>query len=647
MSSFGITGAQGGRGSNGSVPFRLEIRQLQRNPDQWNLYLLGLDRLQSVDQRELLSHYQMAGIHGRPFRPWDDVQATAGEESSGYCNHSSVLFPTWHRPYLALYEVTSPSPTISLWWTLIDNVQQALYSIVQEIAGEFRGADRNRYAAAAANFRMPYWDWAAAPSDGRGVLPDSVGGSQTVQVRTPTGTTTIRNPLFSYTFRPLNTQELPNAPFRAWPSTLRYPTNNTANAVSRNNLVGQQLDNNRLTLRNRLYNLFTSYPNYTNFSNKGWIPNDGGNYDSLESLHDQIHGLVGSGGHMGSVDYAAFDPIFWLHHTMVDRIFAIWQALYPRSYVQPEESQFGTFTTSPGETEDVNTALTPFHTDAQGNFWTSATSRSPKSFGYTYPELVDWDTTPQRFQANVRAAVNNLYGASVPSSPRDRPRFRGATPAAAQNVASAAPAISVGGFDGTDDQSQVRIVETAQEEPVHNALGKVVRDGKYREYIANIRVKKYALEGSFFVHIFLGDFDPEPFSWSFEPKLVGTHCIFVNDINETNCGRCKKDQDRDLHITGIIPLTTALLDDVDAGRLESLEPEDVAAYLKTNLHWRVTKLDDSPVDRDHVPELKISVISSPVRKATEDEDFPQWGDYTIHDDVTTGRPAGFNSGEQI
>ena len=28
---------------------------------------------------------------------------------------------------------------------------------------------------------------------------------------------------------------------------------------------------------------------------------DGGDYDSLESVHDQIHGLVGGEGHMGWV----------------------------------------------------------------------------------------------------------------------------------------------------------------------------------------------------------------------------------------------------------------------------------------------------------------------------------------------------------
>jgi tyrosinase len=62
MSSFNITGVQSGRGQDGSVPLRLEIRELQKNADLWNLYMLGLDRLQRVNQSNLLSYYQLAGM---------------------------------------------------------------------------------------------------------------------------------------------------------------------------------------------------------------------------------------------------------------------------------------------------------------------------------------------------------------------------------------------------------------------------------------------------------------------------------------------------------------------------------------------------------------------------------------------------------
>lgn len=47
--------------------------------------------------------------------------------------------------------------------------------------------------------------------------------------------------------------------------------------------------------------------------------------NSIETPHDGLHVWVN--GSMGSVAYAAFDPIFWFHHCNVDRQWAIWQKL--------------------------------------------------------------------------------------------------------------------------------------------------------------------------------------------------------------------------------------------------------------------------------------------------------------------------------
>lgn len=44
---------------------RLEIRELEKNADQWNIYLLGLARWQATDQRDKLSYYQVAGASTR------------------------------------------------------------------------------------------------------------------------------------------------------------------------------------------------------------------------------------------------------------------------------------------------------------------------------------------------------------------------------------------------------------------------------------------------------------------------------------------------------------------------------------------------------------------------------------------------------
>ena len=49
----------------------------------------------------------------------------------------------------------------------------------------------------------------------------------------------------------------------------------------------------------------------------------------FEVVHNEIHALVG--GHldhsMATLHYTAYDPLFYLHHSNVDRLWAIWQAL--------------------------------------------------------------------------------------------------------------------------------------------------------------------------------------------------------------------------------------------------------------------------------------------------------------------------------
>jgi tyrosinase len=47
----------------------------------------------------------------------------------------------------------------------------------------------------------------------------------------------------------------------------------------------------------------------------------------LESLHDGVHVWVG--GTMADISVAAYDPLFWAHHTMIDRVWELWQLRHP------------------------------------------------------------------------------------------------------------------------------------------------------------------------------------------------------------------------------------------------------------------------------------------------------------------------------
>ncbi|KAA6415653.1 MAG: hypothetical protein FRX48_00369 [Lasallia pustulata] len=291
--------------------------------------------------------------------------------------------------------------------------EQLLWNHAQVIAEWYPAATRSQYQAAAQTFRVPYWDWASSAE-----MP-SVVSQPTITITSPQGPKATPNPLYNYTFHPQPSafDFPPRDSITAYQSTVRYPD---ASGHSQPDLINQQLSANAQALQSMTYQLLAQQPNYGPFSNTAYRNGTNQIFNSLENMHNAIHGLVGNGGHMSIVPYAGFDPIFWLHHANVDRLFAMWQAIYPGSYTTPQSDAYGTFTNSPGGIEDIKTLLTPFHSDNSGTLYTSATARSISSFGYTYPEIQDWNVTTTQLSANVRSAINALYSPS--STPSKQPR---------------------------------------------------------------------------------------------------------------------------------------------------------------------------------------------------------------------------------
>jgi len=135
---------------------------------------------------------------------------------------------------------------------------------------------------------------------------------------------------------------------------------------------------------------------------------NGGN--AFEGPHGNVHVMVGGNGHMTYLSFAGFDPSFWLHHVNVDRQIAMWQAIYPDQWLQPEVSSSGTWTIYPNTQVDENTPLTPFTTGDGQTLYTSDTSRFTKNFGYSYPDVPYWQfSNPADLSTNVTARVNQLY----------------------------------------------------------------------------------------------------------------------------------------------------------------------------------------------------------------------------------------------
>jgi len=375
--SWAITGASSGiDSSTGARPFRLPLEELEQSGAQWDLYVQALQFWQSLDQTNMFSWYQIAGIHGLPNVPWDGQNNAEGGSTgfyTGYGTHTSVLFPTWHRPFCALYE-----EIISIY--------------AHEIAETYPADQIDKYRQAADQLRIPYWDWST-----NATIPDVFATPQ-LTINAAWGSETINNPMYRYDFHPYDATVLDDI-YSQWNWTVRAGT--TGGTPS-----NQALQQNQQQLHDGAYTLFSSVSDYNLFSNTN--ANDGGKgHQSLENIHNTIHNSVG--GDMGYLWIAAMDPIFFLHHANVDRLYAMWQAIYPDAWIQNQQNNVGTFYTPPNTIENATWPLAPFHKDANGNMFDSDDVRDTKTFGYAYREVIDWNVTKEELSKNVITAVNQIY----------------------------------------------------------------------------------------------------------------------------------------------------------------------------------------------------------------------------------------------
>lgn len=555
-----IVGAQ----NAGGVVERLPVQRLMNEqPDTFNMFIYALSAMQAVIETHPLSYYQLAGIHGRPFQPWQENLDGNMDTSMGYCTHGSALFATWHRPYLAL-------------------VEQRIVAHALNLANRFAaGAARTRWVAAAQRVRLPYWDWAAA--DLQSAIPAYI---QTPKITITSANSqgqptqiTIPNPLYQYAFTNLNLRNQNfEGIYRSMAATRRHPT--ADGRSSQNNLANQQMRNTYNARRQNTFNLF-SIPNFNAFSNTAFQP---GNVPitwlSVESIHNEVHVNVGgNAGHMSLVDYSSFDPIFWLHHCMIDRLVAMYQAIYPNRRLQPQPA-VGTFArrVSQGDVDDINTPLRPFR-DRNGNYFRSSslsTADSIWNLNYAYPEV------PVRFRGNAAGltswttgTVNSLYGPNNGGRKVKRQAGR------------------------QRRQWICHLVFAPSEVP---------GDGASPECL-----------------VFLGQPSKDAESRKIESNLVGSG---------SSLGRQIKADMTDKKITATVPLTDSL---EDAG-VDTSDVKQVVQYLKDNLKWTIQR-GDKKISVEEVPSLVVGVSAAMVSYGAETE-LPVWGEFETFYEATDNKKSG-------
>ncbi|KAF8883494.1 hypothetical protein CPB84DRAFT_1869520 [Gymnopilus junonius] len=249
-------------GSSGGTPNRLEINDFY----EWNSTYSFVPPVVFIMQTkgtldDPTSFFQIGSIHGFPYVSWNRVTGSKlmdpSSNAAGYCNHGNVLFPTWHKPYVALR-------------------QKVAATYVVDCAAWKKAADE---------LRQPYWDWAAnsvPPDEGRKI--------------------TVNNPFYNYKFHAIDPSFL--FAFHDRKATIRYPTK-----------LKETLRAHQLVYTINTYNMLTRIQSWGAFSND--TIGAGGSY--YNAIHAGIGGPNGHMSEVPtSTVLLAFDPVFFLHHYNVD-----------------------------------------------------------------------------------------------------------------------------------------------------------------------------------------------------------------------------------------------------------------------------------------------------------------------------------------
>ncbi|KAF2993735.1 hypothetical protein E8E13_000223 [Curvularia kusanoi] len=615
---------------------RLPLAELQQNDFAFALYAKALLAWQKDDdpdkEKDGTSYFQVTGIHGVPYVPWQADPTKLSVHNKGYCTHRSVLFVPWHRPYLMLYE-------------------QIIYQYALDIVQNSSGYAKEAYDSVLDCIRLPYWDFNKDSS-----LPDIVM-EKTLDLIVPGESKGKKrsehlehNPFYSYKFTSDSAWDIvaKEMGWSKWKQehwvkeSKRCPDEN---GVSRPWISNAQMQTVGDDYKERAYSLLTSVNGFAEFTTQAYSLNTPGtNYDSIEVWHNFVHNYSGTQdsdfkdfehfpkphnmiydkSHLGSltdVQASSFDPLFWLLHCHIDRITAIWQAMYFKDIKIDKLPSFSPrATAAKGTYEDGTNHLEPWHNSAKhdmDDYWIADDTKDLNSTfdnGYYYPETpYELRSDNVAMQKHVCEQVHELYAKKEVLKTIHR-----AAPILAAKQAAA-------GEETID--SQVPLALQANDD---------VRPIKSIEWRAFVRVKSFAVPGTWGLHLFFGEPPAQSSEWFMSNQRVGTVNVLSNG-NLNACSNCTSQSDAGQLVTGLVLLSNEL-----KKRQIDIEDRDaVVNYLGENLTWRVAK-DAQNVEITPDMDLVIGVSAREIVYPLSATEFPLWGPFETFPAATAGKIGGLD-----
>ncbi|KAL4721786.1 hypothetical protein ACLX1H_011280 [Fusarium chlamydosporum] len=687
------------------LPCRHEIHHFWPSDEpfvqkQWTLMVLALNRFKALDVDQKLSYFQVAGIHAYPLQPWDGAAPPNKDPNDpselpkganpygGYCEHNTITFATWHRPYLLLFEQI-------VWTHMKDQIKD----------WNLEPAQAAEWEKAANEWRLPYWDWAGEQATRKNKLP-IIFETEEITVyppNTPRGETKVENPFWDFKnpmkddngnprafgdMPPGKTQwKIPDHVIKGkngkpdtvlpwgkcsatsryglrsedgvkWTGLSGYNNFNEANTVLSKFQEGwyspyPKGDPRRDTFKgpgtladavNRLF-----CPKYTDtwetFSSTKWWNEDAQKistgYLSLEYIHNNAHNLIGGGnakkpgdkesggwglGHMADVPVSAFDPVFWLHHCNIDRLLAMWQCLN-------WEKWFDGVRTQNVEDKKRDGPLMPFHrkksTDPTTGYWTSDDVRDWTHLGYQYDDLIP---KPEAIDPDKHVLIEKTFKTDLKKHIEDI-------------------------YPSAQKYWKAVFEKKNRDENKYFWGPTNTKQETWNDYVINVIYDRYALEGSSYsIQFWLGGDGKDPnTTFRDEENLIGQVYSFAGmDPSTETCSNCASQKDKKVLSCAQVLLTIPLMSQALDDRFEHINTTRVDAvivYLRNHLRWKFVQIGGFEMPAEEFPNTTISVlrgIGKPLTAPDEETDIPPiYAGYEILHKVTQEKACGVTEEDAV
>ncbi|KAF3278107.1 hypothetical protein TWF132_001290 [Orbilia oligospora] len=648
------------------------------------VFLMGLREFQAmppVDSEgnpNTLSYFQVAGIHGYPKIPWDEETTTKAPDNDwgGYCTHNSILFPTWHRPYMLLFE------------RLIFNHMRGW--VENSGLGE---KVKDLLIDAIKTWRLPYWDESKEHDGGVYKFPD-IAMKQYIQIPSehllqgPGYLDRVLNPMAKFSLKDGENFGMygvdyvdDDANFGICQATGRWPNATVGeewiNGANNYTNITDAMEEHKwyqwknepktrtLTLANSVFRLlshqdsspfaayecFASTRQYSDPRDKTLRPPL--NWLSIEAIHNNLHNWSGGLGHMSEIPVSAFDPLFMLHHCNIDRIFALWQNIWgdgAEHWVKPSypdhkwDDPSGNWSTVPGSIVDSKTPLAPFRNGSgENDYFTSDDVKDWSTLGYTYTGLPrEWKP---RGGGAALAAQDNVEGLSVGLGLQFRHevvRAINKSQGIARNEFLAWAAAKRRERDGDDEEDG--------DSKKSGSIVKGGRDGEtFNDYVANVTYNKYALGGrSYVIHFILGDASKGDSG----KILVGDRAEIVDTVynfagtDPAACANCQRQREEGALCVAQVSLNRALLKLLEDNSvdLDTLDEEVITKFLNDELKWFVTDKKGKIIDIETLlPHFEVHIAVGEVKYYYDTTKLSNHGSYRVLAGATDSHPGGWKA----